>query len=217
MSVKACSEHEREAWLAANAVWCERWNLRLSPMTCERYRTVYPLRCAGCERLGEPAKTELIMLPSGGAITHRRRDQARENMSKSGECKECGRVKTLPGRGLCGVCYNKVLAAEKAGVVTAVAQTAPVQPPPPQEPDRSAELSEKPIFDTYANPTSTCRGAQSPRSLYIFFQGRDARLLEALAKIATEQRRTVEAQLLCLLESALVQAGAVTQDEPLDL
>jgi hypothetical protein len=49
---KVSAMDAQEKWLEENAIRCQRFELRISPATCQRYQAEWPLRCEGCETAG---------------------------------------------------------------------------------------------------------------------------------------------------------------------
>jgi len=106
---------------------------------------------------------------------------------KKRACKECGREMVLPSRGLCGKCLYHAMKAEKGEA--SKPQNRPVKPMPP-----------------VSNEAQEADGFASPESVVVvaveFFE-RDSELLRKLVAEAEAERRSVEAQILVLLEGCL--------------
>lgn len=119
-----------ERWLEENAVRCERYEMRLSPATCETYRREWPLRCQGCARAEgappEPVSPEAARM--AGARRKMTRDierakaqkGARRRLESMGRTKDgamveerlcacgCGKKGKILARGLLAGCYTRI-------------------------------------------------------------------------------------------------------------
>ncbi|MDY0037977.1 MAG: hypothetical protein RBS05_18860 [Zoogloea oleivorans] len=100
-----------DAWLAENAVDCKRYAARISPNTCKRYQLIDPINCKQCERLGNGDELTAAKPMSKAhrlRLIHDLKKGEENDMGKLGKCAECGKDRTLIGRGLCGTCYNRI-------------------------------------------------------------------------------------------------------------
>lgn len=178
MSSLAVDQDEREKWLAANAVECKRYGMRLSPTSCEQHQATSPDRCKGCGRFVSDleVKRQLYVVRKKGAqvASHR-----------VAECKECKRVMPLPGRGLCGKCYGLALKAEGK---PAQQKTAVAEPASPIDDGRGTIMYEA------VNPL--------PAGIDWLFAGEEEmrKKIEAAAKA---QRRDVRQQVLFYLDQTI--------------
>lgn len=137
--------------------------------------------------IGEP-RQEAAMSTNGQEAAANARGKQRSGKAtkhKVGPCANpaCGRVMPLPGRGLCGKCYSAVLKTEKGGGAL------------------RGELRQ----DTARPRTPSC-GVQELQ-VVITFAGGDKALLEKLEVSAQQSRRSVENQVLFLLEDVLMTQG----------
>lgn len=122
----------------------------------------------GSEKPNGEKERAVVTKPGNGKTKH-----------KIGPCKECSRVLSLPGRGLCGRCYSRALKA--GGPVRVKSST-----------DASQQVSvgkSAPLTSTFVD-------------LRIVFLGDDVTLFEKLSSLAKSSRRSVGDQVLFLIEEA---------------
>lgn len=176
MTLPAVGQDERERWLAANAVECKRYGMRLSPTSCEKHQATSPERSKGCDRLVSDLefKRQLYVVRKKGAQVANHR---------VAECKECKRVMPLSGRGLCGKCYGRALKAE----VKPAPQKAVVVPP-------ASPVESKTVVTEAVKPLSA--------GIDWLFAGEEA-MRQKIEAAAKSQRRDVRQQVLFYLDQAI--------------
>lgn len=210
-----------EEWLAANAIECKRWELRVSPETCRTYQEQWPLRCDGCERYvapaegAEPKRKKLVNISLGkrGRKPAERKDEPMAKVKKP--CAECGREMNIQGRGLCGRCYYRAErakakgvsggrggevreekgAAESGGVVPGVGAGVPAAAAA-GEPSGAGDLGDHPR----AGDGGAGGAVREFPKVELVFLERDAELLETLRKSAERNRRTLADEVLFRLD-----------------
>jgi len=186
------SDEEREAWLAANAVMCHRYKSRISPSVCDRYRLVDPVNCKGCQRL-EGHEQEAP--PTSG--WHRtntvrqmvRSDEVKRKQNRKAVCVECGHEKAIIGRGRCGGCYAK---DRKREAMPADCQ----QPAVPAENDQTTQRHPLSVVDEGAKVSTDPPVVR----VALDFVGDDLELYKALQQLAAKDRRSVDNEILCIIE-----------------
>ncbi len=109
-------------------------------------------------------------------------------------CVECFRVMRIVARGLCGKCYS---AHRKAGTLD---EKYPAKRLPSPRPGFKKKSAKPPTQATRLDVDDI--EALSPRALIVFVGDHDVAMAEYLQKLATEERRTIEQQILWLLEVA---------------
>jgi hypothetical protein len=100
---------------------CERLHARIPAAFCAVYRKTHDV-CRGCRQaedmdaLAAQQPQERPELKTGGAEKGKPATREDDMGNKPiRECKGCGEVRTIQGRGKCGSCYHKELRAEQAG------------------------------------------------------------------------------------------------------
>jgi len=188
-------------WLDRNAIRCERYRSRISPLTCERYQIQDPVNCKGCVRVAVP-EAPAEKLP-GWVRGLRVRNDARkaENMADRKpvrKCSRCGEVKVIQVRGVCSACYYHVRKEEGRpipgrGMPSATTVKAAAEKPP-------VESVAAPIARVEKAPPCTMTPLPSPDVISFLFRDEDA-LLEKVTALARKDRRDVRSEVLCILEA----------------
>lgn len=202
------SRDEQEAWLKANAVDCQRYKSRISPGVCERYRLVDPVNCKGCARLDPQAIEDLkqmAALPGWarcmtvkakvGRVHTVTRPAKKQN--RKGTCVECGLLKTIIGRGRCGCCYQKDRKRDEM-----VASTT-------ERPAESSQTVQRyPLSAVTEEPGEVKANELRVVRVPLSFVGDDLKIYEEVQRLAGKDRRSVENEILCILESYLEEHHA---------
>lgn len=196
-----------EEWIEENTAYCKRLDSRFSPWFCAQYRQDNPV-CNGCEQTAEM-------------------DRKAEEMKMAKGCLDCGSTeKKIIGRGLCGGCYARL---KKAGTLDELyplaalpaekpVEETPVKPvveeeqeptPPAMETAPTEPVRFPPDFSAIKHtafvhdPENRRLFNLPPNQVLLTFEERDQDLLQALTELAEEDRRTLPAQILCLLEKVV--------------
>ena len=120
------------------------------------------------------------------------------------KCFECGELRTIIGRGLCGRDYHRL---QKAGVLD---DKYPVKPKHsnkksgrPSAVDQNTEQGLSLVKEP-TNVVPACDDSQFPPvRVLLCFEARDQKLGDYLSTWATVERRTVEAQLMVIIDKAV--------------
>jgi hypothetical protein len=110
-----------EKWLEENAIRCERFELRISPHTCQTYQREWPIRCQGCAVAGVTGPLPVAEAPKGwrrgvrikakhGTSPYPTHYQPKgdEVVAKIALCAcGCGKKGKILARGLLASCYEK--------------------------------------------------------------------------------------------------------------
>jgi len=106
---------------------CERLHARIPAAFCAVYRKTHDV-CRGCSQATDMDVLAAKQQPVDPLINFSKEKAGGAEKGKPAtreddmgnkpirECKECGREKSIHGRGLCGKCYAQVLKAEKDGL-----------------------------------------------------------------------------------------------------
>jgi len=97
-------------WLKRHGVDCRRFNARVSPQMCARYREDNPEKCQGCAGHDAQPAPKVQRSRPVGAITvaaPRNKKPKEEDVATKKVCADCGREIKIIGRGLCGSCYHR--------------------------------------------------------------------------------------------------------------
>lgn len=206
----AISDADREAWLARNAIDCARYKSRISPPTCERYRLVDPINCKGCARLDQQAAEEVEQakqLPGWVRVMKAKTTvrkapgmtkKTRHKQDRKGVCQECGKEKTIIGRGRCFSCYQK---ARKIEAMTAVEQ-------PPAVPATNDQTTQRYPLSAVKEAVAEPSIEQGAVMVPLAFVGDDLKLYQALQTLAAKDRRSVDNEILCIIENYLEDCHA---------
>lgn len=162
-------------------VECRRYHTKLTRVACDRYREQNPERCKGCTGSGEVVAEVPVE-----RIDPMSQDPQRKSKHRVAACAECKRVLPLSGRGLCGRCYQRVLKAE-------VASSGPKRARKPVAAEAAVPL-------VHRDPPCEMSPTPSADALLIHFVGEDQALLRTLREVAKKARRSVEDQILYILE-----------------
>lgn len=167
---------------------CKRYHAKITPAACAKYRAASTVNCNGCEiGVSLEAKTAPHLV---APLTARKTPMKNHptNKHKVDACKECGRVMPLPGRGLCGKCYGRVLKAEVE------------QSGPKRTQSISPAVTDSPVRDAGAVPGWS-------GWVDLVFAG-DELLLEKIQTEAAKERRDIRQQLLWIIDRHYHRVGA---------
>lgn len=211
---------EHDKWLAAHAtVVCRRLRARISQEACAAYRAANqsetinllsgktmtrPGLCAGCDQ-AVGALPVLSEADQARRLKERKQikigrapvaNKGGKDMGTKKECNECHRVMSIRSHGLCAKCFDVAKKAEKLppmnprGAAVVAARQKPKKPLALLAP-RAGHLEAEPTPVKPAGYTL----------MQIGFAPEDQDILQALQQEARDCRRTVEAQILWLLDN----------------
>jgi len=187
-----------DSWLEVNTVRCERLGSRVEPKFCKIYRKDR-IACHGCRQAAEMDRIAEEL-----------------EMARIDTCLECKRPDmAIVGRGLCGKCYHKF---KKAGTLdenyppvgghkqktnSTVDTPTKTKPAPAAKPVKQPKQSRD--FADMFRPNPIEEGESTVVPLH--FTARDHDLLSFLETWATDERRTLDQQILAVLDNAKTAAA----------
>lgn len=218
-----------EEWTRRNLMQCERLSSLIQPSFCRKYRDRNSY-CKGCTQYeamdaaaeGRPVAEPLPIVANETGAREDVPQQKEESVARKriiAKCRCCGKEGKIHGRGLIVQCYfqhKREGSLEKFGLLS----ESPAQKPTKREEGEkqgSERVKEvvKPLPATAETPAPPAEPAQPPAAhpypalMALFPEERDKRILERLLILAHQERRTLEAQILVLLEDMLSDIGDV--------
>jgi len=215
------TDADLDKWLQVNTVKCERLGSRIEPDFCKTYRRDR-LACHGCKQAEEMDRAAVVMTAKREPeqISANKIEEATVS-GKHKACLECaGTDKKIIGRGLCGSCYHQINKIPgqlderypRLGRAVDVEQGDEDKEPAPAVTETKADDVEPVIADWVC--VGSGEGFVMPdvqhgacEMVPLHFLPSDAALLEFLQKWAREERRSLDQQILAILDNAKAAAA----------
>ncbi len=199
-----------DAWVEQNTVECRRFATRLQPSACALYRAEHPDSCAGCNQAAEakplpkrrgkrtppvlleaPAADPAPQMPVQEEITVE--EKAKKKTSKPARpCICCGETGSILGRGLRSTCYWR---HKRAGTLE-------------QFPGRKKAKNTRAPKQPAAQVEKSAPNVPEWPTVSIAFPPSDEQLLQALANWAASERRSLDQQILFILDNTVAERAS---------
>lgn len=184
----------------ADLILCERYGTKMTAAACEKFKATTPERCKDCS--GPVAADVVDLFADVGKVIESPKVEVMAKNSKSSKpvrlCLECQGEKTIIGRGLCGGCYHRI---KKSGDLDskypAKGSLAKGSLPLDRTPMKVASKV------TNIKPAVVDEAVDRGAVIILKVTERDADLFGALQDWADDERRTIHAQVLYLLDRVI--------------